>query len=331
MKLRGPLHFRPVYQTLVWGGQRLRPWRREMPEGPIGESWDLADHARGMSVVSQGPLAGRTLHELVREAGAELVGPGFRGDTFPLMIKLIDAAHRLSVQVHPDETTSIKLGAGAQGKTECWVILSDGGCVFQGLHPGTTRQDFEHALAACRLEPILNRFEARDRDVFFIEARTVHAIGEDCLLYEVQQTCDTTYRVYDWDRMGLDGKPRPLHLGESLTTIDFARTGFGPLQPAWQGDEAKEGAWRSLVTCPHFALGELRLARGVALKRKLAGTCVAVTCIEGQGILATEDGSLPLEAMQTVLVPAAAQAWNVRSTAARLDLLLATPVLVPPA
>jgi mannose-6-phosphate isomerase len=325
MSLRAPLHFRPVYQTLVWGGQRLRSWRDDLPNGPIGESWDLADHARGMSVVSEGPLAGRSLHELVTEAGADLVGPGFRGGSFPLMVKLIDAADRLSVQVHPDLATALELGAGAHSKTECWVMLADGGYLFQGMRPGTTREKFERALALRQIEPMLNRFEAYDQDVFFVEARTVHALGEGCLLYEVQQTCDITYRVYDWDRLGLDGQPRPLHMTESLATIDFARTGFGPIRPAWQMDQA--GGWRSLVTCPTFSLDELRLVGGRSVERKLAGTCAAITCIAGQGEISTEGGSLPIAAMQTLLVPAAARVWCARSDSAQMDLLFATPVL----
>jgi mannose-6-phosphate isomerase len=279
-----------------------------------------------MSVVSHGPLAGRTLHELVEQAGADLVGAGFRGDTFPLMIKLIDADDRLSVQVHPDAATSLRLGTGNVGKTECWVMLAGGGKVFQGARPGTTRDDFERALTARNLEPLLNRFEANDRDVFFIEARTVHALGEGCLLYEVQQTCDLTFRVYDWDRMGLDGKPRPLHQAESLATIDFSRTGFGPIRPAWQGD-AQTGAWRDLVTCSFFALSELRLASSVSVSRELDGVCTAITCIAGQGEISTPGGSLPLTTMQTVLVPAAAKTWSVRSDSPALDLLVAKPVL----
>jgi mannose-6-phosphate isomerase len=327
MSLRAPLHFHPVYQTLVWGGQRLRPWRADMPDGPIGESWDLADHERGMSVVSQGPWAGRTLGELTSQAGADLVGAGFRGGSFPLMVKLIDATERLSLQVHPDLATSVKLGVGTDSKTECWVMLADGGYLFQGMRPGTSREDFERALATRNVETTLNRFEARNRDVFFNEARTVHALGEGCLVYEVQQTCDVTYRVYDWDRLGLDGKPRPLHIAESLTTIDFARTGFGPIRPAWQGAETQGGAWRSLVTCASFALGQLRLAQGITVQRAQTDTCAAITCIEGQGVLSTEGGSLPIAAMQTILVPAAAQAWSVRSDSDRMDLLVATPVL----
>src|SRR3954454_6021607 len=115
--LRAPLVFHPVYQTLVWGGRRMERWRPRLPAGPIGESWDLADHAAGMSVVAEGPLAGKRLAELVAAAPAELVGGGFPGGAFPLMVKLIDAKERLSVQVHPDDVLARQLGVGANGKT----------------------------------------------------------------------------------------------------------------------------------------------------------------------------------------------------------------------
>jgi mannose-6-phosphate isomerase len=309
----------------VWGGRRLQQWRPDLPPGPIGESWDLADHERGMSVVAQGPLAGRTLRELVAEAGPALVGAGFRGGVFPLMVKTIDAADHLSVQVHPDDATASILGAGDQGKTECWVILADGGVLFQGTRSGVNREAFERALADHTLAATLNRFEGRAGDVFFIEARTVHALGEGCLLYEIQQTSDITFRVYDWDRMGLDGKPRPLHVAESLATIDFSRAGFGPLRPAWQEDPAGGVASRLLVACRHFAVEQFRVSAGMALRRPSQDACTVVTCIDGRGVLATDGGALPLVPMQTALLPAAAGAWRVRSDAATLDLLVATP------
>ena len=325
MDLRAPLTFRPAYQTLVWGGRRLQQWRQDLPPGPIGESWDLADHERGMSVVAQGPLAGRTLRQLVVEAGPALVGAGFRGGVFPLMVKMIDAADHLSVQVHPDDATASILGAGARGKTECWVILSDGGVLFQGTRPGVSREAFELALVDHTLAATLNRFEGRAGDVFFIEARTVHALGEGCLLYEIQQTSDTTFRVYDWDRMGLDGRPRPLHVAESLATIDFSRTGFGPLRPAWRTDSAGGIASRSLVTCPYFAVEQFRISAGATLRRLTPDTCAVVTCIDGRGVLATDGGALPLVPLQTALLPAACGVWQARSDSATLDLLVATP------
>lgn len=278
-----------------------------------------------MSVVAQGPLAGRTLRQLVAEDGPALVGAGFRGGVFPLMVKMIDAADHLSVQVHPDDATASILGAGNRGKTECWVILADGGALFQGTRPGVSREVFERALADHTLAATLNRFEGKAGDVFFIEARTVHALGEGCLLYEIQQTSDTTFRVYDWDRMGLDGKPRPLHVAESLATIDFSRTGFGPLRPAWHTDPTGGVASRSLVTCPYFAVEQFRVSAGAKLRRLSQAACAVATCIDGRGVLMTEGGELPLMPLQTALLPAACNSWQARSDSATLDLLVATP------
>ena len=127
MEVRAPLIFHPAYHRLVWGGRRMEAWGRALPPGPIGEAWELADHPRGMSIVADGPLAGLSLHDLVERAGRALVGHGFAGSEFPLMVKLIDASLRLSVQVHPDDAIARALGVGQHGKSECWVFLADGG------------------------------------------------------------------------------------------------------------------------------------------------------------------------------------------------------------
>jgi mannose-6-phosphate isomerase len=324
MELRIPLMFRPVYQPLVWGGRRMEAWGRTLPDGPIGEAWELADHARGMSVVASGPLAGRALHELVEGAGRNLVGDGFAGTEFPLMIKLIDASLRLSVQVHPDDAIARELGVGQHGKTECWVFLADGGEICQGTRPGVTRAEFERALAEHDVASTLNRFEARRGDVFFLPARTVHALGEGCLLYEVQQTSDITFRVYDWDRLGLDGKPRPLHVTESMATIDFSRTNYGPHAPeGWRPLAAPGCAERSLIACQYFTLREQRVAG--SLEQSLDGACAVVTCVAGQGRVATQAGQVSLLPMQTVLIPADAGTWRIEIATGTADLLVATP------
>jgi mannose-6-phosphate isomerase len=301
-------------------------WGRQLPDGPIGEAWEIADHPRGMSVVAEGPLAGTTLRELTANAGRALVGDSFQGGEFPLMVKLIDARLRLSVQVHPDDLLARSLGVGSHGKTECWVFLDDGGEICQGTRPGVGRAEFERALREHHVDTTLNRFEARKGDVFFLPARTVHALGEGCLLYEVQQTSDITFRVYDWDRLGLDGKPRPLHVEESMTTIDFSRVEYGPHAPgAWQSLSATAvGEWRDLVSCDYFALKELRFA-GV-LDKATEGRCAIVTCVAGRGELSTSGGTVALIPMQTVLVPADAGSWRVRTGQDPVELLVAAPV-----
>jgi mannose-6-phosphate isomerase len=316
-----PLAFTPVYKTVLWGGRRLARWRPELPAGAIGESWELADHPAGMSVVAAGPLAGLSLRDLVTRFGADLVGGGFTGGAFPLMVKLIDATERLSVQVHPGDELARALGVGDNGKTECWVVLDDGGELFVGARPGIDRAAFEQALARGQVEATLARHEVRAGDCFFLAAGTVHALGAGCLVYELQQPSDVTFRVHDWDRVGADGKPRPLHVDEALATIDFARDGAGPRRPPWH--EEQGGRRRTLVDCPYFRLDELDLAAGeTALP--LSGTCAVLTVLGGGGEARTGGGSTRLAAGQTQLIPAAAGQCQLSSEGA-LRLLVATP------
>lgn len=301
--LRAPLRFKPAYQTVVWGGRRMEAFRSDLPAGPIGESWDLADHARGMSVVADGPLAGTTLRDLTRRSGAALVGPSYRGGDFPLLVKLIDANERLSIQVHPDDRLARELKVGERGKSECWYLLGGGGELFVGTRPGVTRESFAAAREAGTLADTLNRFVAREGDFFFIPGRTVHALGAGCLIYEIQQTCDVTFRVDDWGRVGLDGKPRPLHVAEALATIDFAAT---PGRAADEFEVHPDGRVRPLARCPYFHVDEHRTKR-ISLR---SPSCTIVTCLGGHGRLNTADGSAALTPMTTVLVPAVAGGWN---------------------
>lgn len=322
--LRLPLHFRPVYQEIPWGGRRMAVWREGLPPGRIGESWDLAQQPRGMSVVDDGPLAGRTLAELVSAYGKHLVGDCHDGGDFPLLIKLIDATDRLSVQVHPDDDLARRYAVGQRGKTECWFMVGNGGELFQGTRPGVDRKRFEQAIAAGTvnaMEGVLNRFPTRDGDFFFIGARTVHALGGGCLLWEIQQSCDCTFRVSDWGRL-FDGKPRPLHVRESLDTIDFADRPFGPVRAGF--DECPGGgAVRRLVSCPYFGVEERRAQHTEGGGN---GLCTVVICLDGYGRLATSWGHLDLMPMSCYLVPAAAGGWSATADEDdQLRLLLAQP------
>jgi mannose-6-phosphate isomerase len=274
-----------------------------------------------MSVVAEGPLAGATLRELVEIFGAALVGARFGGGAFPLMVKLIDATDRLSVQVHPDDAVARRLGVGSNGKTECWLVLEDGGELWQGTRPGVDRTAFERALVGHRIEETLNRFAAHAGDCFFMAARTVHALGAGCLVYELQQTLDITFRVSDWGRVGPDGKPRPLHVMQALATIDFGATGFGPHQPPWE--PAGPGERRTLADCDYFHLEEHRWPPGAHADIR-ADTCQVVTALAGTGRLVTPGGAADLAPARTLLIPAAVRC-HVQSTTA-LRLVVATPV-----
>jgi mannose-6-phosphate isomerase len=317
-----PLTFTPSYQSVVWGGRRMEQWRKDLPSGPIGESWDLADHTRGMSVVAEGALKGATLRELTARFGKALVGGSWTGGEFPLMVKLIDANDRLSVQVHPDDDLARAFGVGSRGKTECWLLVADGGELYVGTRPGGSRASFEAALKSGSVAEQLNRFVVSDGDFFFLAARTVHALGRGCLLYEVQQTCDVTFRVDDWGRVGLDGKPRPLHIAESMATIDFAATSQGPVRSPTVAHPSG-GSVRRLADCPYFSVEERR-ARHTSGGGN--GACSIVVCLGGTGELATAAGSLPLTPMRSYLVPAAAGAWTATvTTVTGLRLLVAQP------
>ncbi len=323
IELRTPLAFTPCYQQLVWGGRRMAAWRSDLPEGPIGESWDIADHARGMSVVAEGPLQGATLRELVQAHGRSLVGASWDGGEFPLMVKLIDADARLSLQVHPDDSLARQLAVGPRGKTECWMMLADGGELFVGTRPGTTSASFAAALEAGTIEMALERFEALDGDFFLLPARTVHALGAGCLLYEVQQTCDVTFRVHDWGRLGLDGKPRPLHREQSLATIDFSAPAPGPVR-ARTLEHPGGGSVRHLADCAYFQVEERRAGH---TQDASGGCCAIVVCLAGRGRLATAGGEARLEPMRSLLVPAAAGPWSATADAGHgLRLLVARPV-----
>ncbi|MCC6750999.1 MAG: class I mannose-6-phosphate isomerase [Deltaproteobacteria bacterium] len=219
-----PMTFAPLLKELVWGGDKLgRLLGKGAPTSrPIGESWELVDLPSDQSVVASGLRAGTSLHELLAHDAVSVLGPvGLDGGRFPLLVKYIDAAQTLSVQVHPDETAATALGG--RPKNEVWYVLhaEPGARLYLGLRPGTTRETFERALAEGSVEGLLQEIPAAAGQMVHVSPGTVHAIGAGILLAEVQQPSDTTYRVYDWGRVGLDGKPRPLHVDQALTCIGW--------------------------------------------------------------------------------------------------------------
>jgi mannose-6-phosphate isomerase len=220
------------------------------------------------------------------------------------MVKIIDSRERLSVQVHPDDSLAQSLGVGQNGKTECWFFLEDGGEVLQGTKPGIGCDDFRQAIKTGQVAHTLNAFTAHKGDVFFLPARTVHALGQGCLLYELQQTLDVTFRVFDWDRIGLDGKLRPLHVEESLATIDFSHAEFGPCPTP----DFSASGMRHLIDCPYFRLDEYRGSAAVELETQ--HSFAILTCLSGGGTVATSSGNVTLKPLRTALIPADAQVFR---------------------
>jgi mannose-6-phosphate isomerase len=253
-----PLRFRPLFKEYVWGGRRLGTVLGK----PIGdgdryaESWEIVDHGADQSVVAEGPLAGKTLHELVIDDGTALFGRHHPQPQFPLLLKFLDAQLTLSVQVHPNDAQAARLDPPDLGKTEAWIVLAaePGSKIYAGLQPGVDRARLERELAAGTCDHCLHQVEPRVGDCIFLEAGTVHALGEGILIAEIQQASNTTFRLFDWNRLDRDGKPRPLHIQESLDTIDYQR---GPVAPQVPQPTDRPHVER-LVACDKFVLDRWR-------------------------------------------------------------------------
>jgi mannose-6-phosphate isomerase len=222
-ELSDPLIFEPIFMERVWGGRRLEEvYGKKLPAGiRIGESWEIVDRPEAQSVVRAGPLRGKTLHDLWLNHRDEIFGNVADASRFPLLIKLLDAREKLSVQVHPPNELAKELGGEA--KTEFWYIADadPDAELFVGLREDSSREKFEEALNSGEVADHVHRIAVRTGDAMFLPSGRVHAIGGGNLIVEIQQNSDTTYRVFDWNRKGTNGKPRELHVEQSLRSIDF--------------------------------------------------------------------------------------------------------------
>ncbi len=250
-----PIIFKPIYMQRVWGGRELeRQYGRSLPDAaPYGESWEVVDRENEQSVVQDGPHAGASLHELWTAQREEIFGEGLpESGRFPILIKVLDARDDLSIQVHPP--ADLAAGLGGEPKTEMWYIAAadPGAKLYVGLKDGSKKEDFERAIAEGTVASLVHAIEPRAGESIFIPSGRLHAIGAGFLIHEIQQNSDTTYRVFDWNRMGLDGKPRELHVEKSLASIDF-----GDFEPGM--DEARGSV---IAECEYFRVEKLALAAG---------------------------------------------------------------------
>ena len=297
-----PLRFEPLFRRYLWGGRRLESVLRK----PIGagddyaESWEIVDHGADQSVVAFGSLSGTTLHELMTEQGDALLGRHHPQSQFPLLFKFLDAQRDLSVQVHPNDQQAAQLDPPDLGKTEAWVILDaePGSQIYAGLRGQIDRDEMATRIGQGETASCLHQFEARVGDCVFIPAGTVHAIGAGLLVAEIQQASDTTYRLYDWDRAGADGKPRQLHIEQALDVIRFDTGPVEPQQPA-----ATEDAEVSrLVACDKFVLDRWAFSEDKRLPDD--ARCRLVAVVDGSVNVKHDAAGSPLSQGQTMLVPA---------------------------
>jgi mannose-6-phosphate isomerase len=259
-----PLTFRPIFKERVWGGRNLeRLYRKQLPpDTPIGESWEITDRPEGVSVIANGPLAGQDLRWLMEHHARELLGQAAPtpAGRFPLLVKILDAQETLSLQVHPPAAVAAQLGG--EPKTEMWYIAEarPGAELFVGLKRSVTRAQFEESIARGTAAECVHRVPVRDGDVMFLPSGRLHAIGAGLVIFEIQQNSDTTYRVFDWNRVGLDGQPRELHVAQSLTSIDFNDFEPGPLSGRYSRNPALK--MRYLVDDPLFTINACQVKRG---------------------------------------------------------------------
>jgi len=303
-----PLQFHPIIKRIRWGGSHLGTILGK----PIGdatdcaESWEVADHGNDQSVVIDGPLQGKTLSQLMVEQGRALLGKHAGPTQFPLLIKFLDAQDRLSVQVHPNDDEARQVDPTENGKTEAWVIIAaePGSQLYVGLKPGVDRHALEQSLTEGRVEDCLHSFSVSTGDCVFIPSGAVHAIGEGILLAEVQQSSDLTFRMYDWGRLGTDGKPRDLHIEQALECIDFNRGPIDPVVPQRLTDEtASEG----------HRLEELVRSNYFVIRRHTSSSKFDISRDDRFRVLMMLDGSSELQCGpwqrqcqvgQTILIPA---------------------------
>jgi mannose-6-phosphate isomerase len=287
------LQFKPIYQERVWGGRGLESFlgRRLSGTQPIGESWELVDRVEAQSLVEGGPWAGRSLRELITQHAEAIMGPGWAKDrAFPILVKWLDCRERLSLQVHPPASIAGKLGG--ESKTENWYIghAAPGAAVLAGLKPGVDAAAFRAALQNGSAENLVHRLPTRAGDSLLIHSGVMHAIDGGNIILEIQQNSDTTYRVYDWGRLGLDGKPRAMHIEQSMASLE-ANTAATPQLVR------DDGKTTVLAECSEFRITRHRLAKGEAIHFAAGEQCriisVAGGCLrEGETTLRHGDNAL---------------------------------------
>lgn len=305
-----PLLLQPVYMDYVWGGTRLaETYGRTGTPDICAESWEVSNRPEGMSIVTNGPLAGKTLTDLVASCGKDLVGTKDRPDQFPVLIKLIDARRRLSLQVHPNDSNAAL--CGGDPKTEAWYVLdaAPDATVIAGLRKQTDADALRAAIDAGNAEELLMSLPAKPGTVIYIPGGRLHAIGEGCLLLEVQQSSNTTYRVYDWGRLGNDGQPRELHVDKAMQVIDWNDTSAAFDSPVLIG-EHEGNRWWDMVTSPYFRIQKAQVsAPENILQTQDSFTVVFVT--QGTVDIAMNGMEERLTTGTSCLIPACAESYDI--------------------
>ena len=302
-----PLKFMPLFKNKIWGGNKIKSLGFDYSPLPnCGELWALSAVKDNESVVSNGFLENNTINEVLEIYMGELIGEKnyqHFGNDFPLLIKIIDANDKLSIQVHPDNELARQRGM-ENGKTEMWYIMEaeEGAEIVDGFEKQITREEYQRFLDLGKLEEVLHVDKPQNGDVFFIPAGRVHALGKGLLLAEIQQSSDTTYRIYDYNRPDADGKLRQLHTAEALDAIDFTPTADGRTHYSY-----RQNATTTVAECPYFTTNLIALDKAMRKDFSHLDSFVIYLCTEGIAAVKALDTICPIHAGECVLVPAVAE------------------------
>jgi mannose-6-phosphate isomerase len=325
-----PLLFKPILKEKIWGGTAFATVfsKHEVKNATIGESWELSGILGNESVALNSMVKDQTLTDLFNHHRTELIGKNTDPKTFPLLYKFIDANERLSVQVHPTDSQACAQGYGPFGKTECWYVVHaiPGAQIICGFRPNVTIEDVTKASASANILGLLNYIDVASGDVFLVPGGTVHAILGGLLFYEVQETSDTTFRLYDWNRPDKDGKLRQLHIKESLEAIDTSYHTYHKIKPIIiKKNQSHTHLFRA--ACRHFVLEEYRFHQATSLDFPCKNTFQVITVCNGSAALTTNTEITTLEKGKTCLLPAAIQQCSIQAEPGTIVLVSSVPDL----
>lgn len=299
-----PIKLKPAFKDYLWGGTRLRDdFGKDCNFDKIAESWELSCHKDGNSVVADGEFAGLTLAQYIEKEGKSVLGTNCeKFENFPILIKLIDAKDNLSVQVHPNNEYAQRV-EGEYGKTEMWYVVDcdEGASLLYGFKHNISKEEFRERIENNTLLEVTNSVPVKKGDVFFIEAGTLHAIGKGILIAEIQQNSNTTYRIYDYGRVGADGKPRQLHIDKAVDVTNLC-----PAKPYPQSEPVDMGGWtkKRLAKCEYFTVDVINVDTTAALEADKS-SFVNILVLDGGCVLSSEgNDAVELKKGDSVFIPA---------------------------
>jgi mannose-6-phosphate isomerase len=313
-----PLRFHPIFRSYIWGGTRLADELGKITpdDGIWSESWEIVDHREAESVVCEGEFEGKSIRQLISDFPEAILGRTAPHERLPLLLKYLDCERVLSVQVHPDDAYGATMQIPDRGKTEAWYVIEAApeAVLYAGLKDGVDRTELERAIASGQTENCLHVIHPKAGDCVFIPAGTVHALGAGLLVAEIQQASDCTFRLFDWNRVDKDGKPRELHVKQAMEVIDFES---GPRAICHRNELGTTG-WSRLVECDKFCLDEAIGPNNINIE---GGRFAILTIPKGTGRLRQNDRKWELKRGDSLLIPAACVSTNLELDSESIALL----------